>query len=76
MNGKISSEHLQRAAYVYVRQSTQYQVRHHREGQQRQYDLEPRARQLGSGQVVVIDEDLGRSGKRRNDGETKTHQHV
>jgi DNA invertase Pin-like site-specific DNA recombinase len=62
MNDKIRPEHLQRAAYVYVRQSTHYQVRHHREGQQRQYDLEPRARQLGFGQVVVIDEDLGRSG--------------
>src|SRR5205814_1813447 len=36
--------------------------RHHREGQQRQYDLAQRARQLGFGQVVVIDEDLGRSG--------------
>ncbi len=62
MNDKIKPEHRQRAAYVYVRQSTQYQVRHHREGQQRQYELEPRARQLGFGQVVVIDEDLGRSG--------------
>jgi DNA invertase Pin-like site-specific DNA recombinase len=62
MNDKIRPEHLKRAAYVYVRQSTTYQVRHHREGQQRQYELEPRARQLGFGQVVVIDEDLGRSG--------------
>lgn len=62
MNDKIKPEHLQRAAYVYVRQSTAYQVRHHREGQQRQYELEPRARQLGFSQVVVIDEDLGRSG--------------
>ena len=62
MNDKIRPEHRQRAAYVYVRQSTQYQVRHHREGQQRQYELEPRARQLGFAQVVIIDEDLGRSG--------------
>jgi DNA invertase Pin-like site-specific DNA recombinase len=62
MNDKIKPEHLQRAAYVYVRQSTTFQVRHHREGQQRQYELEPRARQLGFGQVVVIDEDLGKSG--------------
>src|SRR5215471_9512957 len=62
MNDKIKPEHLQRAAYVYVRQSTSYQVRHHREGQQRQYDLAQRARQLGFTQVVVIDEDLGRSG--------------
>jgi DNA invertase Pin-like site-specific DNA recombinase len=62
MNEKIRPEHLQRAAYVYVRQSTTYQVRHHREGQQRQYDLAQRARQIGFGQVIVIDEDLGRSG--------------
>ena len=62
MNEKIRPEHLQRAAYVYVRQSTPHQVRHHREGQQRQYDLEVRARSLGFGQVVLIDEDLGRSG--------------
>jgi DNA invertase Pin-like site-specific DNA recombinase len=62
MSDKIKPEHLQRAAYVYVRQSTTFQVRHHREGQQRQYELEPRARQLGFGQVVVIDEDLGKSG--------------
>jgi DNA invertase Pin-like site-specific DNA recombinase len=62
MNEKIKTEHLQRTAYVYVRQSTLYQVRHHHEGRQRQYDLQQRAHQLGFGQVVVIDEDLGRSG--------------
>lgn len=62
MNEKIKPEHLQRTAYVYVRQSTSYQVRHHREGQQRQYDLAQRARQLGFTQVIVLDEDLGRSG--------------
>ncbi len=62
MTDKIKPEHLQRAAYVYVRQSTSYQVRHHREGQQLQYDLAQRARQLGFTQVLVIDEDLGRSG--------------
>jgi len=62
MNEKIRPEHLQRAAYVYVRQSTNHQVRHHREGQQRQYDLTHRARHLGFAQVMLIDEDLGRSG--------------
>lgn len=62
MKEKIKPEHLQRAAYVYVRQSTLHQVRHHREGQQRQYDLRQRAQQLGFAHVVVIDEDLGRSG--------------
>ncbi|HWQ91668.1 MAG TPA: recombinase family protein, partial [Clostridia bacterium] len=61
MNEKIKPEHLQRAAYVYVRQSTSYQVRHHREGQQRQYDLAHTAREVGFTQVVVIDDDLGRS---------------
>lgn len=62
MNDKIRSEHLDRAAYVYVRQSTLQQVRHHREGQQRQYGLADRARQLGFVRVVVIDDDLGTSG--------------
>jgi DNA invertase Pin-like site-specific DNA recombinase len=62
MSDKIRAEHLQRAAFVYVRQSTAGQVRYHREGQQQQYDLGERARQLGFTSVVVIDDDLGRSG--------------
>ncbi len=62
MNDKLQPEHLQRAAYVYVRQSTAQQVRTHREGQQRQYALADRARQLNFARVVIIDEDLGRSG--------------
>lgn len=62
MSEKLTSEHLVRKAYVYVRQSTHQQVRTHREGRQRQYDLAQRARQLGFAGVIVIDEDLGRSG--------------
>ena len=62
MNDKLQAEHLRRAAYVYVRQSTAQQVRTHRESQQRQYALADRARQLGFARVVVIDEDLGKSG--------------
>ena len=62
MSEKIRPEHLERAAYVYIRQSTTYQVRFHLEGQKRQYGLSERARALGFAQVVVIDEDLGRSG--------------
>lgn len=62
MNDKIHPDHLERAAYVYVRQSSLHQVRHHREGQQRQYGLADRARQLGFVRVVVIDDDLGVSG--------------
>jgi DNA invertase Pin-like site-specific DNA recombinase len=59
---KITPEHLGRAAYVYVRQSTPDQVRHNRESQRRQYGMARRARDLGFTQVEVIDEDLGRSG--------------
>lgn len=62
MSEKIRPEHVHRSAYVYVRQSTAQQVQHHREGQQRQYNLAQRAEQLGFTHVVVIDEDLGRSG--------------
>ena len=62
MSEKIRAEHLKRAAYVYIRQSSSYQVRFHLEGQRRQYGLAERARQLGFHEVVVIDEDLGRSG--------------
>src|SRR4029079_11184645 len=62
MSEQIRSEHLQRGAYIYVRQSTPYQVRNHLEGKERQYALAERAKQLGFSKVVVIDEDLGRSG--------------
>jgi DNA invertase Pin-like site-specific DNA recombinase len=62
MSEKIREEHLQRGAYIYVRQSTPYQVRNHLEGKERQYALAERAKQLGFSKVIVIDEDLGRSG--------------
>jgi DNA invertase Pin-like site-specific DNA recombinase len=61
---KIKTAHLQRAACVYIRQSTPGQVEHNRESTARQYALADRACQLGwtKQQVVVIDEDLGLSG--------------
>jgi DNA invertase Pin-like site-specific DNA recombinase len=62
MNEKIKFHQLERGAYVYVRQSTPYQVRNHLESKERQYALAGRAEQLGFAKVVVIDEDLGRSG--------------
>jgi DNA invertase Pin-like site-specific DNA recombinase len=62
MSEKLTSTHLQRAAYVYVRQSSLHQVQQHRESQRQQYALAERARALGFAQVVIIDEDLGRSG--------------
>jgi DNA invertase Pin-like site-specific DNA recombinase len=62
MNDKFLPAHLERKAYVYVRQSTLHQVRHHLDGQQRQYSLADRAREVGFSQVVTIDDDLGVSG--------------
>ena len=61
---KIQLTHTQRAAYVYIRQSTPGQVEHNRESTARQYALADRACQLGwpSQKVVIIDEDLGLSG--------------
>ncbi len=65
MSDKIQEHHLQRTAYIYVRQSTMQQVRYHKEGQLRQYSLEKRAQDLGFRKTIVIDEDMGRSGSGR-----------
>lgn len=64
MHDKVTNQHLQRAAYLYVRQSTLRQVLENTESTQRQYALKEKARALGWGetQVVVIDCDLGQSG--------------
>lgn len=59
---KLTPQHLQRTALVYVRQSTPNQVIHHQESKRLQYGLEHRAHDLGFQQVTVIDEDLGRTG--------------
>ena len=61
---KVKPNHLQRAAYVYIRQSSPAQVENNRESTARQYDLVEKVCQLGwaKEQVIVIDEDLGRSG--------------
>ncbi len=63
-NDKIKPTHLDRCAYVYVRQSTATQVEHNRESTRRQYKLAERATDLGwpKERVKVIDEDLARSG--------------
>ncbi len=62
---KVESAHLARKAYVYVRQSTMAQVEHNIERRERQYELAARAVELGwsASEVVVVDEDQGRSGK-------------
>ncbi len=58
---KVTAEHLQRNAYLYIRQSTLQQVFHNTESTQRQYALKQRAVALGwpAEQIVVIDTDLG-----------------
>jgi DNA invertase Pin-like site-specific DNA recombinase len=61
---KLTSSHLRRQAFVYLRQSSQAQLERNVESTQRQYALVERAIELGfcREQVVVIDEDLGISG--------------
>ncbi len=63
-DGKVTASHRARDAYIYVRQSTLLQVQVHTASLARQYDLRERAELLGwpAHQVVVVDEDLGRSG--------------
>src|SRR4051812_47030185 len=62
---KIERRHLERAAVVYVRQSTLAQVREHAESTARQYALAEQAVALGWDRpdVTVIDADLGVSGR-------------
>ncbi len=66
---KLTSSHLRRAAFVYVRQSSQAQLERNVESTDRQYQLVARAVELGftREQVVVIDEDLGISGSGLSD---------
>ena len=60
----ITPTHRERTAYVYVRQSTLWQVNEHQESTERQYRLQERALSLGwpPTTIAVIDEDQGRSG--------------
>jgi DNA invertase Pin-like site-specific DNA recombinase len=68
---KIQAAHLERQAYVYIRQSSLQQVEQHLESQDLQYQLTQRAHALGwcPPQTVVIDDDLGKSAA------SATHRH-
>jgi DNA invertase Pin-like site-specific DNA recombinase len=61
---KVTSTHLKRNAYLYIRQSTIRQVFENTESTQRQYALQQNAIALGWPQehIIVIDSDLGQSG--------------
>jgi DNA invertase Pin-like site-specific DNA recombinase len=61
MSEKIMSQHLQRSAILYVRQSTPHQVSHNQESRRLQYAMRDRLDELGWSEVEVIDEDLGRT---------------
>jgi len=58
---KIKPEHLARKAIVYLRQSSDKQVRQNKESQRLQYDLADRMRTLGWKEVEVVVCDLGSS---------------
>ena len=66
---KIQKHHLNRNAYIYIRQSTLKQISENTESTKRQYNLKSRAIALGwaENNVVVIDEDLGISGSGKVD---------
>jgi DNA invertase Pin-like site-specific DNA recombinase len=73
---KVTADHLRREAYLYVRQSTLYQVANNTESTRRQYDLRGRAIALGwpAEHVLTIDVDQGQSGASAAD--RKGFQHL
>jgi DNA invertase Pin-like site-specific DNA recombinase len=75
MTTAIRLQHLQRPAYVYLRQSTPGQVHTHRESTERQYALAEQAVELGwdRSQVHILDQDLGKSGT-TTEGRTDFHR--
>jgi DNA invertase Pin-like site-specific DNA recombinase len=62
MNPKLTPERLGRKAIVYVRQSKPSQLIHNQESTRLQLSLADRARTLGFQLIVVVDDDLGRTG--------------
>ena len=61
---KVTTEHLKRDAYLYIRQSTLKQVMENEESTRRQYALRDRAIAMGwpIERVLIIDDDQGKSG--------------
>jgi DNA invertase Pin-like site-specific DNA recombinase len=60
---KITLDHRQRLAYIYIRQSSPGQVLHNQESQRNQYQLAERAEAFGwsKTRIRIINEDLGTS---------------
>jgi len=65
LNPKIADHHLARQACIYIRQSTNAQVRFNQESTERQYNLADQAKALGwiPEQIRILDGDLAQSGQ-------------
>ena len=61
MTERLTEKHLQRRAFVYVRQSSHQQVLHNEESRRLQYAMQQRLELLGWRDIEVIDDDLGLS---------------
>ena len=55
----LTAAHMERAAYVYVRESSEFQVRNNVERQRLQDASADRAREIGFRDITVIDDGLG-----------------
>ena len=68
---KITASHLERRAFLYIRQSSPRQVLENIESTDRQYALQQRAVALGwtMSQITVVDSDQGQSGETAADRE-------
>lgn len=64
LHSKITTKHLDRGAYLYIRQSSLKQMQINQESTKRQYALKEKAVALGwtIDQITVIDQDQGQSG--------------
>ena len=60
-SNKIREDHLNRKAIIYIRQSTDRQVKQNKESQRLQYALEDTAKQWGWNDIEIVDSDLGSS---------------
>ena len=71
LTSKIADQHLSRVACIYIRQSTQGQVRFNQESTERQYNLKNKAQSLGWSpeRIRILDRDLGQSGARTTNRE-------
>ena len=63
MSAIITPNHLQKTAYIYIRQSSQHQVENNTASQEVQRNLKQRAIDLGWSEqrIIIVDEDLGSS---------------